>query len=155
MTIIERGLYLAAALCATLACVGWFTSMPARLAGAHTVVARVTDAGVPPAESIDGAARVAAATDPFRLDRHPTSVPYRPELEGVAPPPKPPKPSLALEGLVGNAALIDGVPGRTVTAIVHAGDTLGWLRIRRIGRDTVIVSGVDTTWRLTLRRAWQ
>jgi hypothetical protein len=104
---------------------------------------------------IDSAAHEVAATDPFRLDRHPASVAYRPDLEGVAPPPKPPKPQLVLEGLVGGAALIDGAPGHPATTIVHVGDTLGGLRIRRVGRDTVIVTGADTIWRLTLRRAWQ
>jgi hypothetical protein len=69
--------------------------------------------------------------------------------------PKPLKPQLVLEGLVGHAALIDGVPGHAMTAIVHVGDTLGGLRVRRIGRDTVTIIDSDTTWRLTLRRAWQ
>jgi hypothetical protein len=87
-------------------------------------------------------------------------VSYRPELEGVAPPPKPPNPPLALVGLVGSgrsqwAAALDGIPGRTGTTLVHVGDTLAGLRIRRIGRDTVIVTGPDTTWQLTVRRAWQ
>jgi hypothetical protein len=96
-----------------------------------------------------------AETDPFRLDRRPALVAYRPDLEGVAPPLKPPKPSLVVSGLVGSAALLDGVPGRSTTVIMHAGDTLGGLRLRRITHDTVIVSGSDTTWRLTLRRTWQ
>lgn len=151
----ERGVLLGAVLCATLAGVEWVTNGPRRIPSARPVLGWVADNGVPPADSIDAAARVVAQTDPFRLDRRPSSVPYRPDLEGVAPPPKPPKPALALEGLVGNAALIDGVPGRSTTAIVHAGDTLGGLRIRRIGRDTVVVSAPDTTWRLTLRHAWQ
>ncbi len=155
MTRIERGLMLGAVLFATLACVGWLTSAPAHAVHSRTAIERVSDLGVPPAESINAAAHVVAETDPFRLDRHPSSVPYRPDLEGVAPSPKPPKPALALEGLVGNAALLDGVPGRSATAIVHVGDTLGGLKIRRIGRDTVVVSGADTTWRLTLRHVWQ
>lgn len=146
---------LGAVLFATLACVGWLASAPARAVHPRLAIDRVSDLGAPPAESIDAAARVAAETDPFRLDRRPSSVPYRPDLEGVATPPKPPKPALALEGLVGNAALIDGVPGRSATAIVHTGDTLGGLKIRRIGRDTVVVTGADTTWRLTLRHVWQ
>jgi hypothetical protein len=98
---------------------------------------------------------VAAEADPFRLDRRPALVRYRPDLEGVVPPPKPPKPTLVLEGLVGHAALLDGVPGRSATVIVHARDTLGGLLIQRVSRDTVVVSSADTTWRLTLRHAWQ
>lgn len=113
------------------------------------------DVGAAPAESIEAAAARVAETDPFRIERKPAAIAYRPDLEGVAPPPKPPKPQLVLEGLVGGAALINGAPGHPATAIVHVGDTLGGLRIRHIGRDTVIVSGSDTTWRLTLRHAWQ
>jgi hypothetical protein len=155
VTLVERCMLLSAVALTTLACVEWVTNVPGRIGSVHPVIGLVPDVGVPPSESIDSAAKVAAATDPFRLDRRPSSVPYRPDLEGIAPPAKPPKPALGLGGLVGNAALVDGVPGRGTTAIVHTGDTLGGLRIRRIGRDTVIVTGADTTWRLTLRRAWQ
>jgi hypothetical protein len=155
MTLIERGVLLGAVVFTALACIEWVANVPSRGGLTRAVIELVSDDGVAPAESIDAAARIVAQTDPFRLDRRPSSVPYRPDLEGVAPPPKPPKPPLALEGLVGNAALLDGVPGRGVTAIVHAGDTLGGLRVRRIGRDTVIVTGADTSWRLTVRHVWQ
>jgi hypothetical protein len=155
MTRVEWGLLVVATGLATLATVGWYAGAPRAMPGPRTSMGDVADVGVAVPESIDAAARVAAATDPFRLDRRPASVAYRPDLEGVAPPPKPAKPQLVLEGLVGGAALIDGAPGHPATAIVHVGDTLGGLRIRRIGRDTVIVSDADTTWRLTLRHAWQ
>ena len=121
----------------------------------ESLAATARDVGAAPPESIDVAAARVAEADPFRLERKPAAIAYRPDLEGVAPPPKPPKPQLVLEGLVGGAALIDGAPGHPATTIVHVGDTLGGLRIRRIDRDTVIVSGSDTTWRLTLRHAWQ
>ena len=155
MTLVERGLSSVAVGFATLAVVGWCASVPRSPAEQRTSFGDVANVGVAAPETIDSMARAVAETDPFRLDRRPASVAYRPELEGVAPPPKPPKPQLVLEGLVGGAALIDGAPGHPATAIVHVGDTLGGLRIRRIVRDTVIVSGADTTWRLTLRHAWQ
>lgn len=101
--------------------------------------------------------------DPFRLDHHPAAVPYRPELDGVVtapppPPPKPPKPRLALAGILGGppwTALLDSVPGREGSVLVHKGDTLGGLRIRAVGRDTVIVQGADTVWKLVVRRPWR
>ncbi|HSY80324.1 MAG TPA: hypothetical protein VK807_01095 [Gemmatimonadaceae bacterium] len=155
MMLVERGLLAITMGFATFAIVGWCASVPRGATTPRAGIGDVADVGGAAAESIDAAARVVAATDPFRLDRHPASVAYRPDLEGVAPPPKPPKPQLVLEGLVGGAALIDGAPGHPATTIVHVGDTLGGLRIRRVGRDTVIVTGADTTWRLTLRRAWQ
>lgn len=104
-------------------------------------------------------------TDPFRLDRRPAVVPYDPSLAGKDGTPvatvRPPRPALVLKGVVGAGhppawvALLDGVPGHAVTAVVHAGDTLGGLTVRHIGRDTVVVSATDTTWRLTVRQAWQ
>jgi hypothetical protein len=155
MTLVERSLLVGTVGLATLAVVGWCASAPRGAAAPRPGIGTIADARIAPPESIDAAARAAAETDPFRLDRRPASVAYRPDFEGVAPPPKPLKPQLVLEGLVGAAALIDGAPGHPTTAIVHVGDTLGALRIRHIGRDTVIVSGSDTTWRLTLRHAWQ
>jgi hypothetical protein len=155
MTRLERGLLVATSVLTTITAVGWYASAPNVRPSSRVSVGGVSDVGVAPKEVIDSSARVVEETDPFRLERRPTSVAYRPDLEGVAPPPKPPKPVLELEGLVGSAALIDGAPGHPVTAIVHTGDTLGGLRIRRVGRDTVIVTGQDTTWRLTLRHAWQ
>jgi hypothetical protein len=155
MTRIERGLLVIAVGLTTLAGVGWFASVPHPVPAAQSSAGDVADIRVTPPESVDAYGRAVAVSDPFRLDRRPASVAYRPDLEGVAPPPKPAKPQLALAGLVGGAALLDGVPGHPATAIVQAGDTLGGLRIRRIGRDTVTVSGADTTWRLTLRHAWQ
>jgi hypothetical protein len=104
-------------------------------------------------------------TDPFRLDRRPAAVAYDPALAGKDGAPvaivRPPRPALVLKGVVGAGhppvwvALLDGVPGHAVTAVVRAGDTLGGLTVRHIGRDTVVVSATDTTWRLTVRQAWQ
>jgi len=99
--------------------------------------------------------------DPFRLARHPASVPYRPELEGVSPPPpapKPPHPTLALGGILGGPpweALLDGVPGHDGSMVVKQGQVIGELRIRAVTHDSVIVQGADTTWRLGIRRSWQ
>ena len=114
------------------------------------------------AESLRAVSQGIVAHDPFRLDRHPSPVPYRPELDGVIaatpPPPKPPKPRLALAGILGGppwTALLDSVPGREGSVLVRRGDTLGGLRIRSVGRDTVIVEGADTVWKLGVKRPWQ
>jgi hypothetical protein len=116
--------------------------------------------------SVDSLTTMAAhvvAHDPFRIDHHPASVPYRPELDGVAAaappsPPKPAKPRLAIAGILGGppwTALLDSVPGHDGSVLVKKGDTLGGLRIRSIGRDTVVVQGTDTLWKLVVRQPWQ
>jgi hypothetical protein len=114
--------------------------------------------------SVDSLTTMAAhivAHDPFRIDHHPASVPYRPELDGVAaiaPPPKPAKPRLAIAGILGGppwTALLDSVPGRNGSVLVKKGDTLGGLKIRSVGRDTVVVQGADTLWKLVVNQPWQ
>ena len=156
-------LLLWAATCAlaTVAGIAWQRAVP------PVMVSRPTLPSAPRAlrhidpDSLSAAASAVVAGDPFRLDRHPATVAYRPELDGAPPPPSPPKPphpALTLTGIVGGPpweALLSGVPGREGSVLVRTGDTLGSLKIRAVGRDTVVVQGVDTTWRLTLVRPWR
>ena len=116
-----------------------------------------------PTDSVRAAAARIAVHDPFRLDHHPASVPYtlggEPGAQHAPPPaPKPPKPHLALSGIVGGppwSAILDSVPGRDGSVLVQKGDTLGGLKVRSVGRDTVIVQGADTVWKLIVKRPWQ
>jgi hypothetical protein len=158
---LDRILWLVAAIGAALTVVGWRTA--AVVAAPRPAIG---DAPAPPAIDADTMARAAARvgdTDPFRLDRRPAAVVYRATVDGVQPvsPPRPPRPALVLKGIVGTGratawvALLDGIPAHSGTMVVHAGDTLGGLRVRQVGKDTVVVTATDTTWRLTLRRAWQ
>jgi len=107
---------------------------------------------------IDDAAAALAETDPFRAVRHPSPIPYQPAQEGAPPPPpRAPVPALSVSGIIGGppwAAVLEGVPGRQGSVVVHPGDTLGGLRVRTVKRDSVVITGVDTTWRLIVRRAW-
>lgn len=156
---IEMSLWALTILASGATIVGWrrATAIPSPDARGAVPPARVDPAADSPA--LYASARQVAATDPFRLDRHPATVPYRAGAEYVAPPPAPPRPALVLKGTVGQsrgwAAMIDGIPGRDGTVLVHSGDTLSGLKIKRVGRDTVIVLGTDTAWKLTVRRAWQ
>lgn len=99
------------------------------------------------------------ASDPFRLVRRPSPIAYRPELEGIAvAPPAPPKPPLMLAGTLGGPpwqAILEGVPGRDGALVVKTGDRVGDLTIRAVHRDTVVVAGLDTVWKLTVRRTWK
>jgi hypothetical protein len=154
-------LWMFTAIAAVLAVVGW--RYAARDVDARSLpsLRGVSGARRLNADSLHAAASSVAEHDPFRVDHQPSSVAYRAELEGVAPPPpvpKPPKPRLMLAGIIGGPpweALLVSVPGRDGSALVRRGDTLGGLRVRSIGRDTVIVQGVDTTWRLIVRQPWQ
>ena len=100
-----------------------------------------------------------AASDPFRLVRHPSPVAYHPELEGAPPPPPAlPKPALTLAGILGGPpwqAILEGIPGRDGPLVVRAGDRVGELTVRSVRRDTVVIAGLDTVWKLTVRRTWR
>jgi hypothetical protein len=114
-------------------------------------------------ESLVAAADRVVERDPFRLERRPSAVAYAPVIDGALPQaPTPPKPTLVVTGIVGGPpweALVDGIPGRQGSVLVRRGDVFGdstvRLSVKRIGADTVVVVGMDTTWKLTVRRAWE
>jgi hypothetical protein len=114
-----------------------------------------------PPETLHAASITLIETDPFRLERRPADVAYTPggehEAASPTPPPAPPRPVLALTGTIGGppwAALIEGMPGREGSVLVREGESMGELRIARVTRESVVVTGADTTWNLKLRRAW-
>lgn len=99
------------------------------------------------------------ARDPFRIGRRPASVAYNPVRDAQPVAPAPPKPALALTGVVWDArgdpsAVLEGLPGIAGPRVVREGDRLGSLEVRRIGRDRVLVVGMDTTWTLVVREPW-
>jgi hypothetical protein len=85
-------------------------------------------------------------------------VAYSPALEGLAPPePKAPRPTLVLRGIIGGppwSAILEGIPGRQGSVVLRRGDTVAALVVRAVRRDTVVIEGADTTWRLTVKRSW-
>ena len=95
---------------------------------------------------------------PFRLVRQPATAAYqvgRPDAQVDAPSVQ--RPVLSLSGIISGrrpAALVDGVPGHEGSVLLQLGDTAAGLRLRQVGRDRVVVTGMDTTWTLTLRQAW-
>ena len=103
------------------------------------------------------------AGDPFRLLRRASPVAFAlamPEQGmGMTMPMRPTKPVLVLRGVVGGPpweAVLDGVPGRERGVVVRAGDVLGGtaessaLRVRQVGAGGVVITGMDTTWRLNV-----
>jgi len=98
--------------------------------------------------------------DPFRVARRSSPVSYDPVRLAQPVAPRPPMPALALVGIVWDTgrkptALVEGIPGVDGTRPVEQGDTVGGLRVRKILRDRVVITGLDTTWTLTVREPWR
>lgn len=112
------------------------------------------------AVAVDSIATDVIQRDPFRLSRRPSQVPFIADtlVAAVSAEAKPAAPALLLAGIVGGppwAAIIEGVPGREGPVVVYRGDTLAGLRVRDVRSDRAVVSSVDTTWVLTIKRTWQ
>jgi len=115
----------------------------------------------PPTEARpDSPAAALVARDPFRVPRRPSTVVYDPiRLAQPAPPPAP-KPVLALVGIVWDrgrdpTALVEGLPGAERPRPVRSGETIAGLRVKTIKPDRVVITGLDTTWTLTVREPWR
>lgn len=120
------------------------------------------DAARPPATlqeatPLDSSSSAWGARALFRRNRIAPSVRYRstpPDL-AVQSQPATPRPRLTLRGIVvgaETAAVLEGLPGVEGTRVVRRGETIGELTVRRIEKERVIVSGMDTSWTLTLPR---
>jgi hypothetical protein len=107
--------------------------------------------------ALRAAAETTVKNDPFRLSNTPPSVNSAARSNA----PRPPAPSrvphvtLVLKAITGGPpwqAIIAGLPGQGGDALVRPGATFGEFMVQSIGRDTVIVSTVDTTLTLALKR---
>lgn len=167
MNIVVRPWWLTSALWATVAISalvavrGWGDATAPRKARPSQQFAAPPAPQLIAVDTLREATAMIVAKDPFRLDRHPSTVPFRTDLQGVAPPappPKPPRPQLSLAGIIGGPpweALLDGIPGKEGSVLVRKGDVISGFTIRLVGRDSVIVQGSDTTWRLAVKSPWQ
>lgn len=108
---------------------------------------------------LDSAVDMTVSNDPFRLASAPASVAYDPAIDvpaGAAPlrpVALPLRPMMVVRGIMGGPpwqAIMDGIPGQPVGAIVRSGMTFDRLSVRSVGRDTVIMQAPDTTWKLTI-----
>src|SRR5207247_10370224 len=100
------------------------------------------------------------AHDPFRVARRPSPVAYDPVRVGQPPALTPPKPALALVGIVWDGgsdptALLEGLPGVEGPRVVRTGESVASLRVKRIERERVVVVGLDTVWVLMVREPWK
>jgi hypothetical protein len=113
----------------------------------------------PDSDALEEALGVIYEANVFRPDRKGVDLTeLAPATQGGVPQPsKPPKPVLVLRGLLGGPpwdALVEGVPGREGAMVLRAGQTTEGLTLKAIRHDTVFIKGMDTTWKLILRRGW-
>ena len=109
-------------------------------------------------DSLAEAANSAIENDPFRLANRPSNVRYDALSEEGGPhAPSVPsiRPAFAVKAIMGGPpwqAILDGIPGQPNGTIVRSGATFDKITVKLVGRDTVVVQGPDTLWKLTLRR---
>ncbi|MGH7612412.1 MAG: hypothetical protein ACREMW_00035 [Gemmatimonadales bacterium] len=107
----------------------------------------------------DSMIRVVVSGDLFRAGRRPAERVYDPVPGAMAAPTDaPPKPQLALVGIVSGAApsaVIEGFPGVEGSRVVRVGDVVAGLRVKSIGTHNVRIAGMDTVWTLTVREPWR
>lgn len=129
-----------------------------------TVPSRVgtplTTAAAAPAGHPDSLVTALVARDPFRVTRGPSDVVYDPVRLAQPLTPPPAKPALALVGIVWDnardpTALVEGLPGMDGPRPVRQGESIAGLRVKTIKRDRVVITGLDTTWTLTVREPWR
>jgi hypothetical protein len=109
---------------------------------------------------IDSLVRLVVSRTPFRARRRPAAVRFDPtpatqpsELQTNTP-----KPTLSLSGIVWGAeptAVVQGLPGVEGSKVVRRGDVIGGIRVSRIDRSRIWLSGLDTTWTLALKEPWK
>jgi hypothetical protein len=158
---IERALWMATVLFAAVAVAGWREGESLADESGSSARRPVTVA-LRQSESSGRAtlgtlAASIAARDPFRLDRRPSAVAFGADpVAPVAPVDPSRRPRLLLTGTFGPPwqAVLEGIPGREGSVVARVGDVFGELRVRSIRRDTVVVQGADTTWKLTVRHVW-
>ncbi|MBX6332249.1 MAG: hypothetical protein IRY91_10430, partial [Gemmatimonadaceae bacterium] len=89
--LLERALWAATVVIASLGALGTMRAVPTGWPALPALPWRAPAPAEPlPPDTVAAAADAIAANDPFRLDHRPSTVAYRVELEGVAPPPPPP-----------------------------------------------------------------
>ena len=157
---LDRGLGATVIVFAIAAWLRWRTAAPAVDVRARAIPAIAAASVELPSDTLDFYAETIAENDPFRLANKPSDVRFDPRVEpGVAPVASPvvsaPRPQLVVRGIVGGPpwqAIVDGIPGQPPGTIVSPGSNFDKFVVRAVSRDTVVVQGADTTWKLTMIR---
>ncbi len=110
------------------------------------------------ASKLDSLVRFVTSRTPFRASRKPAAVAFDPNPPAVPAEGSAVKPVLTLSGIVWGTdptAVIQGVPGIEGSKVVRRGDVVGGIRVSRIDRDRVWLTGLDTAWTLAVRVPWK
>lgn len=108
-----------------------------------------------PAESLGARVLRVVATDPFRLTRAPSPVPFGSPSAGSAPTVSAVQvPDLHLRGIIGPpwSAVLESASEGSGSQLVRAGDSVAGARVMVVRSDAVTLRTPDTTWTLKLRR---
>jgi hypothetical protein len=108
--------------------------------------------------NVDSIVRLVVTRTPFRSARRPAPVAFDPNPSTQPEAPATPRPTPVLTGIVWSAdptAVIQGLPGIEGSKVVRRGDVIGGIRISRIERERVQVTGLDTSWTLRVREPWK
>ena len=65
------------------------------------------------------------------------------------------RPRIELRGLMGGPpweVLLDGMPGHPSSVLMRVGQTIAGITVAAVKSGTVVLTGADTIWHLTLRR---
>jgi hypothetical protein len=110
----------------------------------------------PDSEALLDAISVIREGDLFRVERQP---PARvPPVQTVIPQLTNPVPRPVVTGLIGGppwSAVVEGIAGVEGATVLQVGQSIGDITLRAIRRDTIILRGKDSTWKLTVRNSWQ
>jgi len=150
---LERALWTVASLLVLLGVALLRTAPDAAAASAPIVLGPAP--ALPTADSLLDALAESVEENLFRPERAGFDASKTPAPPALGRPLPASRPQLTLRGLVGGPPwdlLIEGIPGRDGAAVLRVGQTVNGYRVRAVRRDTVIVAGPDTTWKLTLRR---
>ncbi len=110
-----------------------------------------------PEDGSEALLHAAARGTPFRIAHQAPVVRF-----GSLPAPSAVLPSISrphpvLTGLLWGRSplvLLEGIPGHEGAVVLSRGDTAGGIRVGRIARDQVTLTGMDTSWTLTVRQPW-
>lgn len=146
----------ATALVVPIGLAGWLVFAPSSdLAGNVATHERAGAEMLATGSLLDPLVSAAHRAAPFRPDGRPSRVAYDPMRSEVAVQDyQTPKPVLVLTGVMEGVeplAVLEGIPGREGPALLGVGDTLAGLKVRRIREGKVTITGMDTTWVLTIR----